>query len=263
MSMREQSMHHLIEAKEVCQYFGGIHAVDKVSLHVDSGEILGIIGPNGSGKTTLFNTLTGTYRATSGQFFLEGRDITHLPAHQIVSLGVSRTFQNLRTFRTLTVRENVIVGQHCLGKTGVVDSLFKTRRYRREERTAYHKSEELLQLVGLGDLTDRLAYELSYGQQKRLELARAMARESRLLLLDEPTSGIPSSDAQELLNLILRLRAERGTTLIVIEHNMRAIRHVADRVIAMDRGQKICEGTPDYVLSAECVIEAYLGEESC
>ena len=256
-------MQHLIEAREVCQHFGGIRAVDRVSLHVDPGEILGIIGPNGSGKSTFFNTLTGIYRATSGQFLLEGKNITKLAPHEIVSLGISRTFQNLRTFRTLTVRENVIVGQHCLGKAGVFDSLFRTGRYRREEKTAYDNAEELLQLVGLGALTDRLAYELSYGQQKRLELARAMARESRLLLLDEPTSGIPSSDAQDLLDLILRLRAERGTTLIVIEHNMRAVRHIADRVVALDRGQKICEGTPEFVLTADCVIEAYLGDDLC
>jgi len=254
---------HLLEAKDICQYFGGVHAVDRFSVHVDEAEILGIIGPNGSGKTTFFNTLTGAYTPTSGAFFFDGEDITGLPPHEVVARGISRTFQNLRTFRTLTVRENIVVGQHCLGTAGVFGSLFKTGTYRREESSAIHKAEELLHLVGLEQLAGRLAFELSYGQQKRLELARAMARESQLLLLDEPTSGIPSDDAQELLNLILRLRAERGITLIIIEHNMRAIRHVVDRVVAMDRGQKICEGSCDHVLSAECVIEAYLGEEEC
>jgi branched-chain amino acid transport system ATP-binding protein len=256
-------MQHLIEAKDICQYFGGVRAVDHLSVHVDAAEVLGIIGPNGSGKTTFFNSLTGTYVPTSGTFLFNGEDITGLPTYEVVTRGISRTFQNLRTFRTLTVRENVIVGQHCLGTSGILGSLFKTSTHRREEKAAVDKAEELLHLVGLEKLVDRLAYELSYGQQKRLELARAMAREPQVLLLDEPTAGIPSDDAQELLDLILRLRTERGTTLIVIEHNMRAIRHVADRVVAMDRGQKICEGTPDFVLSEECVIQAYLGEEEC
>jgi branched-chain amino acid transport system ATP-binding protein len=256
-------MERILEADDICQYFGGVRAVDDFSVHVDEGEVLGIIGPNGSGKTTFFNTLTGIYPPTSGSFRFRGEDITGLPAHRIVEKGITRTFQNLRTFRTMTVRENVIVGQHCQTSTGVLDSLLRTGKHRREEQLTKEKAEELVGLVGLSDLLDRLSCELSYGQQKRLELARALASESQLLLLDEPTAGIPSGDAQELLDLILRLRQEHGVTVIIIEHNMRAMRHVADRVVAMDRGRKICEGSCDYVLSAECVIEAYLGEEEC
>jgi branched-chain amino acid transport system ATP-binding protein len=260
---RGYGMERMLEAKDICQYFDGVHAVDHFSLHVDEGEILGIIGPNGSGKTTFFNTLSGLYPPTSGSFHFCGQDITGLAPHRIVQRGISRTFQNLRTFRTLTVRQNVIVGQHSNTSTGVFDSILRTGKHRREEKITNDKAEELIGLVGLNALVDRLSCELSYGQQKRLELARALASESRLLLLDEPTAGIPSGDAQELLDLILRLREERGVTVIIIEHNMRAMKHVANRVIAMDRGRKIYEGSCDEVLSARCVIEAYLGEEEC
>lgn len=254
-------METIIEAKDIYQYFGGVHAVDGVSFSVSPGEIFGIIGPNGSGKSTLFNSLSGIYKPTSGKFLFKGRDITGLETHKIVSRGVSRTFQNLRTFRALTIRENVIVGQHIHQKVGVFDALFRTGRYRKEETHCLEKADELLSFVGLSHIKEGLAFGMSYGQQKRLELARALASEAEVVLLDEPTSGIPRGDADELMKLITQIRDTHGTTFLVIEHNMRVMTSIADRMIAMDQGKKISEGSPQDVLQDERVITAYLGEE--
>jgi branched-chain amino acid transport system ATP-binding protein len=254
-------MEPILEAIEVCQYFGGVHAVDRINLQVNSEEIYGIIGPNGSGKSTLFNSLTGIYTPTSGQFVFHGKDITGLEPHIIVKNGISRTFQNLRTFGSMTVRENVIVGQHVNQSVGVFDSLFRTRNFRNEEKESCAKADELLELVGLSHMATHLSSEMSYGQQKRLELARALAGDSNVLLLDEPTAGIPHADATELMKLILDIRKVRGTTILVIEHNMQVMTAMADRMMAMDRGKKIAEGTPKVVLSDPVVIQAYLGEE--
>jgi branched-chain amino acid transport system ATP-binding protein len=254
-------MSHLLEAHGIHKYFGGVHAVDGIDLHVNRGEVLGIIGPNGSGKTTFFNTLTGQYPPTHGKYIFDDEDITGLPPHRVTARGIARTFQNLRTFRSLTVLENVVVGEHVKQSTGLVSALFRTKMYRGEEKAARERARECLYMVGLSRLAGRLSIELSYGQQKRLELARALAGDSRLLLLDEPTSGIPLHDGMELMNLVLKIREERGVTVIIIEHNMRVMRSVADRIIAMDFGKKISEGLPDHVLSDPCVITAYLGEE--
>jgi branched-chain amino acid transport system ATP-binding protein len=254
-------MEPILEAKDICQYFGGVHAVDGISLQVQPGEIFGIIGPNGSGKSTFFNSLVGVYKPTSGHFYYRGRDITGLEPHQVVENGIYRTFQNIRTFPSMTVRENLVIGQHVHQTVGVVDALFRTPKYRREEKVTNQKAEELIELVGLSHRIDQLSGCMSYGQQKRLELARAMASEAQVLLLDEPTAGIPQKDADELMELIRMIRDKRGTSIVVIEHNMRVMTSLADRMIAMDRGQKISEGSPQDVLKDPYVIKAYLGEE--
>ena len=252
-------MEHLLEANGIKMYFGGVHAVDDVSLYVDSGETLGIIGPNGSGKTTFFNALTGIYKPTGGTFIFQGKDITGKELDKMAGLGIARTFQNLRIFNALTVKENALIGQNLNIKTSFLDNLLHTPKFKQEEEKASALVEEALELVGLKNMDNEIAGSMPYGKQKRLELARALMCEPRLLLLDEPTAGMNSVEAQELMELVAKIKEEKQISIILIEHNMKVMMRVAQRIVAMDNGHKIAEGLPEEIQNNEHVIRAYLG----
>ena len=250
----------LLKAEKITMDFGGVRAVDHVDLTVEQGQILGIIGPNGSGKTTFFNVLTGIYRPTSGRFLFQGRDITGWPSHRVAQSGVARTFQNIRLFRNMSVLENVLVGEHTQLKATLWGVLFQTPSKKRVEAEAREKAEELLRFVDLVDKADEFAANLSYGEQRRLELARALASQPKLLLLDEPTAGMNPSEAGQIMELIHDVR-DLGVTIVLIEHNMQVMMGTAEWIVALDAGAKIAEGTPREIQYNEKVIQAYLGEE--
>jgi branched-chain amino acid transport system ATP-binding protein len=250
----------ILEAKGVSKNFGGVQAVANLSLAVEEGQIFGIIGPNGSGKTTFFNVLTGIYPPTAGTFTSKGEDITGLPAHKIVRRGIARTFQNIRLFGNMSVLENVLVGQHTQLRVNLWDALFQTRTKVEAEAEARQRAHELLRLVGLEGKAGEFAANLAYGEQRRVELARALASQPELLLLDEPTAGMSVSEAAEMMQLIQEIR-QAGVTVILIEHNMKVMMRTAEWIVAMDAGRKIAEGTPQDIQYNEAVIQAYLGEE--
>jgi branched-chain amino acid transport system ATP-binding protein len=250
----------LLEAQGATMQFGGVRAVDKVDLTVKQNQILGIIGPNGSGKTTFFNILTGIYRPTAGRFIFGGKDITGWPSHKIVRTGIARTFQNIRLFGNMSLVENVLVGEHINLTATLVGALLRTPGQRKDEKRAQERAEELLEFVGLGEKKKEYAANLAYGEQRRLELARAMATEPKLLLLDEPTAGMNPSEASQVMSLIHDIR-ELGVTIVLIEHNMQVMMGTAEWIVALDAGAKIAEGTPKEIQYNEKVIDAYLGEE--
>jgi ABC-type branched-subunit amino acid transport system ATPase component len=252
----------LLELKGLSKAFGGLACVDKLDMHVSEGEIVSLIGPNGAGKTTAFNLITGIYEPDAGEILFDGKNIAGLAPHAITKRGIARTFQTLRLFLNMSVKENVMAAAYGHTKATALESVLRLPRARREEREVARMAEEKLAFFGsrlVGYRLEQPAYSLSYANRRRLEIARAMGANPRLLLLDEPAAGMNPVETQELTGLIGRLRTEGGYTVMVIEHDMHVVEGISDRVVALDHGVKIAEGTFDQVATNELVIEAYLG----
>lgn len=252
----------LLELQGVTKLFGGLTAVNNLDLRVEPGEIVSLIGPNGAGKTTVFNVITGLYAPDDGDIIFDGRSVVGLQPYEITARGIARTFQSLRLFINMSVIENVMVGQHTKNNAGVVDSVLRLPRFRREEARIRQRAEEALSFFGsrlVGFRFEQPAYSLSYANRRRLEIARAMATEPKLLLLDEPAAGMNPNETLEMKDIVRQLRDEMGYTILVIEHDMSVVEGVSDRVVALDHGSKIAEGSYDDVAQNERVIEAYLG----
>jgi branched-chain amino acid transport system ATP-binding protein len=251
-----------LRADQVTKEFGGLKAVDDVTFDVPRHGIVSLIGPNGAGKTTLFNMLTGLYRPTYGTIWLGDREITRRRPDQITKMGVARTFQNIRLFAAMSALENVMIGHHSRMKAGVFGSILRTPGVRREEREVRAKSRELLLYVGLrASVVDQLGAQLSYGDQRRVEIARALASEPTVLLLDEPTAGMNPQESGALTAFMRKLRQELELTILLIEHDMKVVMDVSERVTVLDHGVKIAEGAPQEVRTDEGVVEAYLGKQ--
>lgn len=249
---------YLLDVRDLTKHFGGIKALEEVSFKVRRGSIVSIIGPNGAGKTTLFNCLTGLTRPTGGNIHLFDFDITGHSPHSIVGLGIARTFQNIRLFKEMTVLENVMVSQHLKIGSGFLKILIRHRDYITEESNAVLKAMEYLDLVGLSDSADILSLNLPYGDQRRLEIARALATEPTILLLDEPTAGMNPQETSGIMDMIKKLQI-KGKTVILIEHDMKVVMGISETIIVLDHGVKIAEGPPDAIKNDPLVIEAYLG----
>ncbi|HUI36301.1 MAG TPA: ABC transporter ATP-binding protein [Gaiellaceae bacterium] len=250
----------LLVAQDVRKEFGGLIAVNDLTFTIPNRSIVSLIGPNGAGKTTFFNMLTGLYKPTDGVIMFDGVDVTDKPPHAITKLGVGRTFQNIRLFPQMTALENVLVGMHSRLKGGIVGSVLRTPRVRREEREAEERAGELLRFSGLRGVDDELAESLAYGDQRRLEVARALATDPKLIALDEPAAGMNATETQSLESLLHDIRRD-GTTILLIEHDMKLVMSVCDRVLVLDYGKKIAEGPAAAVQKDPAVISAYLGGE--
>ena len=250
----------LLRLSSVTKNFGGLSAVCDLSFDLEPGVIMGLIGPNGAGKTTVFNLITGIYRPETGDIFFNGRSLLKLPGHRRVAMGIARTFQTIRLFRNLSVLENVLAGCHCRMKAGVLGSMFRLPARQREEREALRSALNVLELVGLGDRSEQLAKNLSYGNQRLLEIARALATGPRLLILDEPAGGMNEQETTRLVSLISGIR-DGGISVLLIEHDMTLVMRACERILVMEYGRRIAEGTPEEIRRDPRVVEAYLGAE--
>ena len=250
----------LLEASDLSMRFGGLLAVDQMGLKIRPGEIVSMIGPNGAGKTTVFNCLTGFYTATGGSIRYKGQAIEKMPGYKIARLGVVRTFQNVRLFKAMTVLENLLVAQHQHLKTGLLAGLFKTTAFRKSEEDAMDQAEFWLEKVGLTEFANREAGNLAYGQQRRLEIARCMVTRPELLMLDEPAAGLNPNETAELDRLISDLRRDHNVTVLLIEHDMKLVMDISDRIYVINQGRPLASGVPEDIRNNPDVIKAYLGE---
>lgn len=251
----------LLEARSITMQFGGLKAVDSFQFHIDEGELVGLIGPNGAGKTTVFNMLTGVYTPTKGEVFFNGQVTNHLKPWQISHLGMTRTFQNIRLFKDLTVLENVLVGGNRSADYGILSPLFQTKYYLNQEKDLKDKALELLSLFDLDKKADAPSSALPYGEQRKLEIIRALATQPKLICLDEPAAGMNHQETHSLMETIAKIRRDFKLTVLLIEHDMKLVMGICERIAVLDHGIKIEEGTPQQIQNSQKVIEAYLGVE--